>query len=91
MAAGVPWNLGDIQCHLRRLKKPIFGVSTPFEFEGSPGSTFPWHVENFESYSVNYLVSGAPKHWFFIPSSHYNVFLRVMKVIGFYYLRIFVH
>lgn len=81
MVPGIPWHLGEIECNFKHLKNPVFGVSIPFEFEGSPGSTFAIHVEDLHCYSVNYLVSGAPKHWFIVPLSHHNVFIEVMQVI----------
>jgi hypothetical protein len=40
------------------------GVTTPFLYHGTAGSTFTWHVEDQQFYSANYMHFGASKVWY---------------------------
>jgi hypothetical protein len=47
----------------------ITGYTSPALYVGSPGTTFVLHAEDMNLGSVNYLVAGAPKVWYVVPSS----------------------
>lgn len=41
--------------------KRIQGISEPMMYVGLPMTAFPWHSEDCDLYSLNYMHSGAPK------------------------------
>lgn len=59
---GVDWNLLEIGSVLKDgLEKDIQGVTTPYLYIGSWKAMFPWHKEDLDLYSINYLHFGKPK------------------------------
>jgi jumonji domain-containing protein 2 len=48
-------------------KNTINGVNTPFLYFGSFGTSFAFHVEDYNLYSMSYLHWGAPKSWYVVP------------------------
>lgn len=65
------WNLNNLPklpgSVLQHLDEDIKGVMVPWLYMGMCFSTFCWHVEDHNFYSMSYNHCGAPKTWYGVP------------------------
>lgn len=68
------WNINKLGSVLDYVEKDygvsISGVNTAYLYFGMWKTTFAWHTEDMDLYSINYLHFGAPKTWYAIPPLH---------------------
>lgn len=64
---------------LYHLDEKTAGVIEPMMYIGMLFSTFCWHVEDNNLYSINYLHQGASKTWYGIPDTSADHFEEVMR------------
>ncbi|KAJ2998113.1 hypothetical protein HDV02_004790 [Globomyces sp. JEL0801] len=48
------WNISKLQNYLTKVKKEFPGINTPFLYFGRFKSTFPWHLEDLDLYSIKH-------------------------------------
>ncbi|KAG7461884.1 hypothetical protein MATL_G00195850 [Megalops atlanticus] len=80
------WNIGHLNSILDIIEEDcgvsIQGVNTPYLYFGMWKTSFSWHTEDMDLYSINYLHFGEPKSWYAIPPEHGKRLERL--AIGFF-------
>ena len=68
------WNINNLQTILDEIKDEyqtkIEGVNTAYLYFGMWKSTFAWHTEDMNLYSINYVHYGEAKSWYVVPPEH---------------------
>ncbi|KAF8468304.1 hypothetical protein BDZ91DRAFT_793174 [Kalaharituber pfeilii] len=75
------WNVAKLENLLDCLGQKLPGVNTAYLYLGMWKSTFAWHLEDVDLYSINYIHFGAPKQWYSICQEDAPKFEAVMKSI----------
>ncbi|XP_070134749.1 probable lysine-specific demethylase 4B isoform X7 [Drosophila bipectinata] len=80
------WNINRLGTILDFVNKDyniqIDGVNTAYLYFGMWKTTFAWHTEDMDLYSINYLHFGAPKTWYVVPPEYGR---RLEKVANQYF------
>ncbi|KAK9446984.1 PLU-1-like protein-domain-containing protein [Limtongia smithiae] len=81
--AADPWNLNIMPLHekslLRHIKTDVSGMTVPWLYVGMVFSTFCWHSEDHNTYSINYQHFGETKTWYGIPGADADKFEDAMR------------
>lgn len=71
---GDVWNFNELGTILDHVQEDygisIEGVNTPFLYFGMWKTSFAWHSEDVDLYSLNMLHFGSPKTWYAVPPQH---------------------
>ncbi|KAM9844885.1 lysine-specific demethylase 4A isoform 2-T2 [Aulostomus maculatus] len=77
------WNICHLNTILDTVEREsgitIEGVNTPYLYFGMWKTTFAWHTEDMDLYSINYLHFGEPKSWYCVPPEHGKRLERLAK------------
>ncbi|KAI9673334.1 MAG: hypothetical protein M1829_004100 [Trizodia sp. TS-e1964] len=73
------WNVAKLENLLDVLGQKVPGVNTAYLYLGMWKSTFAWHLEDVDLYSINYIHFGAPKQWYSISQEDARRFESAMK------------
>ncbi|KAI9792329.1 MAG: hypothetical protein M1816_002554 [Peltula sp. TS41687] len=75
------WNVAKLENLLDVLGQNVPGVNTAYLYLGMWKSTFAWHLEDVDLYSINYIHFGAPKQWYSISQEDARRFEAAMKSV----------
>ncbi|XP_001948997.1 probable lysine-specific demethylase 4B [Acyrthosiphon pisum] len=76
------WNMNRLDTILDVMNDTtIEGVNTPYLYFGMWKSTFAWHTEDMDLYSLNYVHVGYPKTWYAIPPEYGEIFEKLLDQI----------
>lgn len=77
------WNMNKLSSILDFVREDygltIGGVNTSYLYFGMWKSSFPWHTEDMDLYSMSYLHWGAPKTWYTIPPKYGRKFENLSR------------
>ncbi|KAI9893737.1 MAG: hypothetical protein M1814_005953 [Vezdaea aestivalis] len=73
------WNVAKLDNLLNVLGQKVPGVNTAYLYLGMWKSTFAWHLEDVDLYSINYIHFGAPKQWYSISQEDARKFEAAMR------------
>lgn len=77
------WNINSLGTILDYVNKDygisIDGVNTAYLYFGMWKTTFAWHTEDMDLYSINFLHFGAPKTWYAIPPRYGRKFEQLAR------------
>ncbi|KAG5363313.1 DNA damage-responsive transcriptional repressor RPH1 [Yarrowia sp. B02] len=72
------WNVAHLDNLLNQLDIKIPGVNDAYLYCGLWKSTFAWHLEDIDLYSINYIHFGAPKQWYSVNQEDEAKFFQIM-------------
>lgn len=72
------WNVANLDDMLNTLPVKIPGVNSAYLYCGMWKSSFAWHLEDMDLYSINYIHFGAPKCWYSISQRDKDKFFSLM-------------
>lgn len=79
------WNVSKLNSILDYVSRDynisIAGVNTGYLYFGMWKTTFAWHTEDMDLYSINYLHLGAPKTWYAISPKFGRKFEKLAAVL----------